>query len=131
MGQVTEAEEILAAALIEDARAHDARSYDHIAIRYDDVYAQLLPIQDLGARRFAIAFHFWDGWCDARNHDWRYYPGINEADWPSLARHIAENLKRGEDATDPLVLEHFAPEKLRSRRVGLMGWFRGLWRRSA
>jgi hypothetical protein len=131
MGQPTEGDEILAAALLEDAIADESGEYGRVANRYDDIYGELLPIQDLGVRRFAIAFHFWDGWCDARNHEWRYYPGLTAADWPRLARHIAENLRRGEDATDTMVLENFSPEIFRSRRVKFLDWLRSLWRRSA
>jgi hypothetical protein len=131
MGQPTEGDGILAAALIEDAVAHESEAFDRIATRYDDVYGELLPIQDLGVRRFVVAFHFWDAWCDARNHEWRYYPGVAPADWPRLARHIAENLRRGEDATDTMVLENFSPEVFRSRRIKFRDWVRNLWKRPA
>jgi hypothetical protein len=31
----------------------------------------ILAVQDFAERRFAIGRQFWDGWCDARNHDWK------------------------------------------------------------
>jgi hypothetical protein len=37
--------------------------------------------------------NFWDGWQDARNHDWRFYKGIDASDWSILARIIIRNLK--------------------------------------
>jgi hypothetical protein len=131
MGDATEADKIMAAALLDDARAHEAGSYAQIASRYDDIYAEILPLEDRITRRVAIALNFWDGWCDASNHEWRYHPGIGGRDWPVLARHIAENLNHGEEATDPRVLQHFSPEALRSRRVKFWDWFAKLWRRSA
>jgi hypothetical protein len=127
MGESTEADEILAAALLDDAAAHESGAHDRIAMGYDDVYAQLLPIQDLRVRRFSIAFHFWDGWCDARNHKWLVTPGILETDWPKLARHIAERLRRGEDATDPRLIERFAPENLVPLYRRLWKWVKSLW----
>ena len=48
MNKATEADDILAAALLEDAVAHESGSYDRIAEKYDEVYGELLPIQDLG-----------------------------------------------------------------------------------
>jgi hypothetical protein len=127
---VNEADEILAEALIADATAHEAGRFDNLASQYDEVLCELLPIQNLGERRFAIAFNFWNGWCDASNHDWQYYPGITRDDWPRLARHIAERLRTGKAATVQIVIEKFAPENLRSIRVRLWEWIRGLWSRS-
>ena len=107
MSERTEADGILGAALIADAVAHDAGRHDEVGERYDDVYSDLLPIQDLNDRRFAIAFNFWDGWCDARNHDWNFYPGIGRDDWPKLAREIASALDHGSPPSNPLILQRF------------------------
>lgn len=126
MGQETEADTILANALLEDAAAHDAGAFDRIAARYDDVLAQLLPIQDVDERRFSIAFAFWDGWCGASTSEWRAGPQIDKSDWPRLARHIAERLAHGEAATDSAIVEHFAPENRPTMRRALRGWLRRL-----
>ena len=131
MNGPTEVDEIVAAALLQDAHTHDAGSYDRIANRYDDVYGEVLPLEGNKARRIAIAFNFWDGWCDASNHEWRYYNRIAINEWPILARHIAEKLRHGEDASDPRVLELFSPEAVQSRRISLWDWISSLWRRSA
>lgn len=110
MATPTEADQLLAAALLEAVCAHESGEYDQIASRYDDLLGELLPNQDLSERRFTIAAAFWDGWGDASNHDWQYYRGIRKDDWPELARHVAGHLQRGESAADPRVLTLFAPE---------------------
>ncbi|MBI1848657.1 MAG: hypothetical protein HY294_11340 [Candidatus Rokubacteria bacterium] len=130
MTQATEADEILAKALLADAAAHEAGRYASIADRYDDVYRELLPIQDLAERRLVIALHFWGGWCDASNHDWQYYRGIGKADWPRLARDIASDLRQGRDSTDGLVVAHFAPENMRPMRSRIWAGLRRMWKRS-
>ncbi len=103
----TEAAEILANALVADADAHEAKRYGEIGERYDDVYAQLLPLDGLSARSVRIAFDFWDGWIDARNHDWLYYDGIEQGDWPRHARFVAECLRSGRVPDDPTLQRHF------------------------
>lgn len=92
MGDRTEADHILATALIADAIDHEAGRHLSIAERYDEVEAELLPIQDLKERRFAIAFNFWDGWTDASNHNWYNYPGIAERNALSTSTHHASSL---------------------------------------
>jgi hypothetical protein len=131
MGDWTEADHILATALIADAIHHEAGRYRSLGDRYDEVEGELLPIQDLKERRFAIAFNFWDGWIDASNHNWYNYPGIAERDWPRLARHVAETLEYGDEPTDPLVLQHFAPENLVYTPPRWWQWLSRLWRRPA
>jgi hypothetical protein len=54
-----------------------------------------------------IALSFWDGWIDARNHEWQYYPGIEESDWPKLAKEIVKALAKDQEITQPTVLAHF------------------------
>ena len=118
-----EARKVLADALERDAAAHDAGDYDRIAKAYDDVLTELLPIQDVDAAPFGLAFDFWDGWSDSRNHQWLYYQGIARSDWPRLARHVAAAIRNATAITDPLVLEHFG----RPRR-SLWQWLRDLVR---
>ncbi|MEY2426073.1 MAG: nitrite reductase small subunit [Actinomycetota bacterium] len=118
-------EEILARALVADAEAHESARYDDIGERYDDVYGELLPIQDLGARKFAIAFHFWDAWIDARNHGWNYYPDIAPPDWPLFAREIAAALRDGVDPSNSTVVKLFSPENFPPLRKRLWTWLPG------
>jgi hypothetical protein len=54
-----------------------------------------------------VALEFWDGWIDARNHDWLYYPGIAVSDWPRLAHGIVEDLRQDRDISDEALLERF------------------------
>lgn len=126
--QHTEADAILANALLEDASAHDAGDFHRIAASYDDVLGQLLPIQNVDERRFSIALRFWDMWGGACTSRWREYPEIEKSAWPKMARHIALKLKQGEAATDSTVIAHFAPENISSWRKSLRSWLRKLWR---
>jgi hypothetical protein len=119
----THGDRILAAALVADAAAHETGQFEAIGEVYDDVYRELLAIQDLKERRFGIALNFWDGWADARNHDWFHYPGIAQSDWPRLARGIAEALENGVDPTDAAVVARFAPENLLPLRTRLSHWW--------
>lgn len=75
-------EDILASALLADADAHEGNRFEDIGERYDDVLAGLLPLKDRWTLHVSVALEFWDGWVDARNHDWQYYPGIARDDWP-------------------------------------------------
>ena len=118
-------EDILASALLADADAHEGGRFDDIAERYDDVLAELLPLKDRWTPQVSIAFEFWDGWADARNHDWHYYPGIARDDWPRLARDIARSLREGVEPADPIVLQHFRPRPRRSWRTRFREWLRG------
>ena len=44
-------------------------------------------------KKLFIALNFWDSWQDARNHEWRYYEGISESDWPRLAKILIDDIK--------------------------------------
>jgi hypothetical protein len=87
--------ETLAAALEADADAQQAGDADSIGDRYDEVLGEVLPFWDAEASALAMGFRFWDCWVDARNHDWSYYPGTLEGDWPELGRRVASALRRG------------------------------------
>ena len=62
----------LATALESAAEAHDRGDLTTIDAGYEEIDA-LLP-RGAGPEydKLHIALHFWDGWGDARNHDWRY-----------------------------------------------------------
>jgi hypothetical protein len=113
------AAEILCGALVADAQAHQAGRYDDIGERYDDVYVELLRIDGLSERPVRIALDFWDGWIDARNHDWLYYDGIEEHDWPRHARVVSDSdcLRFGRVPDVPSFQAHFArpPEDVDAR----------------
>ena len=101
------AAEIVAEALLADAEAHLAERYDEIGERFDDVLAEVLPLQDVDEHQVRVAFSFWDGWVDARNHDWLYYEGIQQQDWPRHARAVAACLRAGRSPDDPTLQKHF------------------------
>jgi hypothetical protein len=103
------AAEVVAEALLADAEAHEAGRYDEIGEQFDDVLAETLPLEDAKADHVTIAFSFWDGWIDARNHDWLYYEGIERHDWPKHARAVAACLQAGRSPDDPVLLRHFDP----------------------
>ena len=54
-----------------------------------------------------IALNFWDGWQDARNHDWRVYKGISENDWPQLAKIIIQNIEEEKEIMNEIILQYF------------------------
>ena len=120
-----EAARIVAAALRRDASAQEAGDFEAIAARYDDVYAEVLELSDDLPGEIGRSFTFWDEWCDARNHDWMYYPGIAREDWPRLARHVADAVESGATITDPVLVRHFEE----AARPGLLGGFLGWLRR--
>jgi len=117
-----EAARIVASALRQDAKAHEAGNFEAIAARYDDVYAEVLPLCEDLPGMIATGFTFWDWWSDARNHAWQYYEGITREDWPRLARHVADAVEAGSPITDPVLMRHFE----RAARPGLVRRLRKL-----
>jgi hypothetical protein len=116
---------ILAAALRRDASFHESGQFDAIGEGYDDAEGELLPLEERRERDVGIAISFWDGWIDSRNHDWQYYEGITQKDWPILAHMIASALEARDPISDSRVLEHFAPENQQSFWSRLKGWMGG------
>lgn len=102
-----EAGQTLIAELNRDAEAHEAGRNQDIGAAFERVDGELPRGQGPEFDKLFIAFNFWEGWIDARNHNWQYYEGIKERDWPRLARTIINSLKADEEITDPLVLKHF------------------------
>jgi len=102
-----EAARIVASALRQDAAAHEAGDFQAIANRYDDVYAEVLPLCSDLPGMVATGFTFWDWWADARNHEWQYYEGITRDDWPRLARHVADAVEAATPITDVVLMRHF------------------------
>jgi hypothetical protein len=106
----------LIAGLQRDATAHTEGRYTDIGTDFEKF--------DCGLRRDArpefnklhVALNFWDGWIDARNHDWCYYEPILQADWPVFARRIVEDIVADRDVTDPTVIQRFSVSKQPYRR---------------
>ncbi|GAC1461786.1 MAG: hypothetical protein PVSMB1_12420 [Gemmatimonadaceae bacterium] len=89
-----------------DAAAHDEERYDAIGRRFDSIEHRFPTGTAPELGRLHIALTFWDGWIDARNNGW---PGtsISVADWPGLARRVAEDLAADRDISDPVTLARF------------------------
>ena len=119
-----EAAEILALALEKDATDHESGQYHKIGLNWDDVYGQLLPIENDGQPIYGLALNSWDDWCDAANHEWQYHEPINSYDLPILAREIANSFRSGTLPDSPTIINNFMP-KLRERLVDkIKKWFK-------
>ena len=101
-----EARDALVSNLQQDATAHEAERYDSIGRNFDSLENRFPrgTAPELG--RLHIALTFWDGWVHARNHSWPPGP-IGIAEWPGLARTVAEDLAADRDITADAVLKNF------------------------
>lgn len=112
-----EAAKLFANALESDADDHDAGRYENIGMKWDDIYAQILPIEDdINNPIYGIAFRFWDDWCDASSHEWQYHEPIKKEQWSILARELAQSLKTGLIPQNQVIIENFKPKP----KVGLI-----------
>jgi hypothetical protein len=109
------ARSLIAESLRRDAEAQLAGRFDEVGLRCDDVEAAILSERPV-TPAVALAFEFWYGWIDSRNHDWRFYPGIERDDWPRCAEEIAAALTSGDEITNPTILLLFTPQPQRSFR---------------
>ena len=106
-----EATELLASALEKDANDQDLGQIENLGMQWDNVYGQILSIDEINQPLYNLAFRFWDDWADAANHEWKYYEPIKEAEWPSIAREIACSLRSQVLPTNPLIIEKFQPKQ--------------------
>jgi hypothetical protein len=74
---------------------------------YDEVDHGLPRGDDPRWHKIFVALSFWDGWIDASNHDWTNYDSIWRADWPTLAREIAADLRADREVSNPIILAQF------------------------
>ena len=102
-----EAKQLMIDSLTHDALVHESGQFGDIGEGFDSLDYKLPRNQGPEFDQLLIALNFWDGWIDARNHDWKYYQGIGQTDWPRLARSIASDLAQDKEVSDPMVLEHF------------------------
>jgi hypothetical protein len=98
---------VLIEGLLHDAAAHEAGYYDKIGAQFEAFERLLAEVDGYTNNQVSLAYNFWGGWIDARNHDWRYYEPITDADWPKLARHIVQALQEDRPITEPMLLKHF------------------------
>lgn len=107
----TEAVEILAKALEADIATQAQGDSLVIGEKWDEVYAQLLPIEDdIDNPIYKVAFQFWDDWGDASNHDWRYHEPTTKEQWPLYAKAIAESLRSGKLSEETAIINQFSPK---------------------
>jgi hypothetical protein len=102
-----ELRERFASSLESAAQAHEAGNLSDIETGYDALDQELPRGEGAEYDKLHIALHFWDGWIDARNHDWQYYEGIAEQDWPRLARVLAADLRADREIGEERILRHF------------------------
>lgn len=116
-----EATRLMVETLARAIRVHEQGTAQEIGLDYDDVLKALLPIPPEAEFAAELALRFYDSWGDAARHDWKYYPGIADEDWPRLARRLIAFLESGERVDDPLLVRKFGPRPSLFRRV--VGWF--------
>ena len=97
----------LVAALRHEAGAQEQGRPEQVGSAFDEFDANLPREGGPEFDKLHIALNFWDGWIDARNHDWQYYKPIRQQDWLRLARSIAAQVEADEQVMEPLVLERF------------------------
>ena len=79
---------------------------DEIGDRYEEAIDKLNePIAD----SLYITMELLSGWCDSCYHDWQFYPGLNQNDWPLLAQELLENLQNNKEITNQK-LKDFRPK---------------------
>jgi hypothetical protein len=115
------------AALEAAARAHESGDLAAIEAGYDELDALLPHNDDPAFDKLHTALEFWDGWIDARNHDWLYYERIQEEDWPRLARGIVDDLRRDREISDERALQRFDSRR-RTTRPSVWARLRGIFR---
>jgi hypothetical protein len=103
----TEAKQALIDKLSRDAVAHESGRYRDIGGAFDELDANLPRDGGPEFDQLLIALAFWEGWIDARNHDWLYYDEIGRDDWPVLARRMVESMAEAREITEPSILRHF------------------------
>jgi hypothetical protein len=101
------ARDALVTHLREDAAAHDAGRVDAVGRRFDAVLRGFPRGSEPELAKLRIALTFWDGWIEARNGGWPSSTDITRAEWPELARVIANDLAGNREISDPRVLARF------------------------
>ena len=115
------ARQALVGYLVTDATAHEAERYDAVGRRFDGFEHAFPEGDDATLIDLRMALTFWDAWIDARNHGWQPTAGIQQGEWPGLARGIAADLTAHREIADARVRELFdARSPGRADRVKLL-----------
>jgi hypothetical protein len=101
------AREELVDGLLTDAIAHDAGRFGAIGRHFRAVEDRIPHGAAPQVGKLHVALAFWDGWMDARDHDWRTNVGIAQSEWPTLARSVAADLEGDRDVSDMRVVRRF------------------------
>ena len=104
-------------ALTAAANAHDSNEFANIDVGYEKLDGELPRDSGTEFDKLFVALSFWDGWIDARNHNWQYYDPIRKEDWPELARKIVRDLEADQEIHDRTVLKRFGPQEKPQRIV--------------
>jgi hypothetical protein len=112
----TEARQALIVGLLHAASEQEAGHLAGIEPLFDAIDAELPLGEGAEFDKLVIALHFWDGWIDARNHDWHYYKGISGGNWPRLARSIVADLEADQEISNKTVLKQFDFKNRTKRR---------------
>lgn len=102
-----EAKKYLIEHLTRDIQYHNSGDYPRIGDGFNELDINLPRSDDPKFNKLHIALNFWDGWQDSRNHDWHFYKGISQNDWPQLAKIIIQNIEEEKEITNELILKHF------------------------
>jgi hypothetical protein len=103
----SEAKHEMIKGLLQAISAQEAGRLQDIEAPYDTLDAKLPRETEPEFDKLFIALNFWDGWIDARNHDWQYYEEVRVEDWPRLARSIVADLQADREITDEIVRRRF------------------------
>jgi hypothetical protein len=103
----SEAKQAFIDGLSHNADAQEAGRYEEVGAGFDELDGALPREVEPEFNKLFIALDFWDGWIDSRNHNWLYYKGIEQSDWPVLAKRIVKSLEADQEISEPMVLRHF------------------------
>src|SRR5207249_10355862 len=109
------------------AQAQESGHLGGVETGYRELDSVLPRTDDPVYHKLEIALEFWDGWIDARNHDWLYYEGIQREDWPRLARGIVDDLRQDREISDQRVVQRFNWRR-RATRPSVWARFRRIFR---
>ena len=99
MFEYDEAKKYLREHLLRDAQLHISEDYWGIGDNFDEFDTTLPRNDDPKLRKLHIALNFWDGWQDARNHDWLFYEGISQGDWPERATALIQDIEEERESS--------------------------------
>lgn len=89
-----------------DIEAHEAGRIWDVGEAFEDAPEWRLCGNETTEHRLGLAETFWENWMDSRDHGWAFYRGMDEGDWPVVARQIARGLR-----------EEWEPERLMENAV--------------